>query len=150
MDTEKEVRVGERGLDERDEYRTWWHTCPASSKSYPRALKLCEWIHSFWENSLSSCLSLASEGIQLPHSCWKGRSDTGIRSGGWKDTLGEAHGHSSRACKLPRLYPDEGYWDISSAIPYAWKWHPVYCEIYLKSATNMFIWVRIKSRITYI
>lgn len=28
---------------------------------------------------------------QLPHSCEKGRSETGVWSGGWKDALGETY-----------------------------------------------------------
>ena len=117
MDTEKEIRVGERGLDERG------RTYLPPPGHYPRALKRCEWIHSFWGCDLSSCLSLVSEGIQL---LIVERAEVKLESGqeGGRMHPVETHGALEQGqCKLPCLHPDDGYRDISDATPCAPKWH---------------------------
>lgn len=90
--------------------------------AFARALKRCEWIHSFRECGLSSCLSLVSEGIQL---LIVKRAEVKLESG---QEGGRMHEVETRRaleqgqCKLPRLHPDNGYRDISDATPRAPKW----------------------------
>lgn len=148
VDTEKEIRVGERDLGERGRYSTWWHTYLPIPKSYPRAWKLCEWMHFFWEHSPSSCLSLVSGGIQLPESCRKGRSETGVWPGVWKDALDEAHRALQKGSASSHTFIQTMAIEIYLLLLLMPRnGSQCICEFYLKSATDTFIWVRIKSRI---
>lgn len=141
MDTEKEIRVRERGLDERG------RTYLPQPGHYPRALKRCEWIHSFWEYGLSSCLSLVSEGIQL---LIVERAEVELESGqdGGRmhgvETYGRSRGSSTSFHIFIQTMDIKTYLTLLP-IPRNGSQH--ICEFDLKSAIELFLWGRIKSRI---